>query len=421
VTLDRLAETKVTWWAHDDPRQRAFANPRLHVPARALGSEIRDLTDRSIARALEERQQRTTEAGQVTPEVWIFSRTKSDLALFAMREAKALGVRVLADWDDMFLGDQVRRHFVLHEGVDTVSVTRGELDYADRLGRAKQATIAETLRTADALIVSCEALAEAYADYNESIYVCPNQISPGSWPTLRKPDDGVFRVGFAGANEHKHDIHLIRETMLLASQQDGVEAVFLGWSPNDVASQPILNDFLTMTGQLSGRPRFASLQGLWEEVQIYERMWDFPIEVVPWTRDLNAHRRNLMSLDVGLCPGDDSTPFTPYRSDLKPLEYAMAGALPICSDARAFAGWEHHVPIADSPRRFRELVKWAIANRAEVRAQAAAVREHVLSERTIKRNLHRWQAAIAGDQSAAVERAPAKAPARRRRAAATSN
>ncbi len=67
----------------------------------------------------------------------------------------------------------------------------------------------------------------------------------------------------------------------------------------------------------------------------------------------------------------------------------MAGALPVVSGATPYGGWRGRLPMADSPVGFVEQVKWAVGNRELVRELAAGVRELVLAERTVERNVWR--------------------------------
>jgi hypothetical protein len=51
-----------------------------------------------------------------------------------------------------------------------------------------------------------------------------------------------------------------------------------------------------------------------------------------WRDDFKEHRAILATLDVGISPLV-GTPMTKFRSDLKALEYAMGGAMPILQAA----------------------------------------------------------------------------------------
>ena len=62
---------------------------------------------------------------------------------------------------------------------------------------------------ADAVIATTPALAEAYSQVHQRVTVIPHAVDPHDWTDIKKPDDGIFRVGFAGSNAHYDDFPLI--------------------------------------------------------------------------------------------------------------------------------------------------------------------------------------------------------------------
>lgn len=219
-----------------------------------------------------------------------------------------------------------------------------------------------TVEIADGVIVTTERLANRYRKLNPNVFVCPNQIDPVDWPEVKKPDDGIFRIGWFASGSHREDGQIIRRALEWASRQPNVEVNLIG-----IGVGP------------DGRPWYP-----------------FDFKYRPWSNDLSVYRRFLLDLDVGLAPVVGS-PWAQGRSDLKALEYAMAGAVPFVSDVDPYKGCEvpgiMHCP---TPKAFLSAVQWAVANQHEIKDLAREARAYVLDERTVEANIDKWEAAVAG-------------------------
>lgn len=207
---------------------------------------------------------------------------------------------------------------------------------------------------ADGFIVSTSRLEKEYLVFGKPVFVCQNTVDPADWRFRRAKKD-VFRIGFAGSGSHMIDMSLVIPALKWAAKQDGVEVVMLG------------------------------------NIQLpYARN-------MPWTETLADYRKSLFQLDVGVCPLKNGT-WANCKSDLKALEYSMAGALPIVSRVEPYSPWlKHDSPAlsADNPRDFLKQVKWCVGNQNEVKDRAKACKEKVLAERTTAGNIWRWQEAVA--------------------------
>lgn len=213
----------------------------------------------------------------------------------------------------------------------------------------------ECANLADWVICSTAKLAEEYRSLHDRVSVCRNSVDPIDWPDLEERDQ-PFTIGFAGSISHLHDLRLVTRALSWASEQDGVRVVQMG-TP---------------------------------------REWPFECEHLPWTDDLGAYRASLGVLDVGLCPLHRGR-WQDCKSDLKALEYAMAGALPIVSRVEPYRDWwETPLPclVAQSPSEWLKQVKWCVHNQDEVRALRAEALAYVLSQRTAERVVGDWREAI---------------------------
>lgn len=219
-----------------------------------------------------------------------------------------------------------------------------------------------TVEQADGVIVTTERLAKIYRPLNPNVFVCPNQVDPADWPALEKPDDGIFRIGWFASASHGMDLDLVERAFTWAARQPDVEVNLIG-----IGRHP------------SGKPMYNS----------------FPYKHFSWSNDLGVYKRFLLNLDVGVAPVVGN-PWALCRSDVKALEYAMAGAMPIVSDREPYAHCEMPGMFrCHDAKSFLLAVQWAVANKDEVRALALEARDYVLAERTVEANIHRWAEAVA--------------------------
>jgi hypothetical protein len=272
--------------------------------------------------------------------------TTRALLIAAMQEQ---GIRCLVEVDDNYL--------VLPPPVPGHRRTEWQRKITDRTLRGEDAHSAEAHQRicefADGVVVSTPKLVEIYSRLNPNVWLCMNCVDPQDWPPVRS-GNGALRVGFAGSDSHLVDIREIVPALEWAATRPDVEVVFVGAKPSTFAG---------------------------------------PYTHIPWTQDVADYRRNLQ-IDVGLCPVRPG-PWADCKSDLKALEYAMAGALPLVSRTEPYRWWwEQGWPAADSVKGWKKLVKWAVGARDEAAMAAAEARELVLDRRTIRSNIGSWREAV---------------------------
>jgi hypothetical protein len=209
------------------------------------------------------------------------------------------------------------------------------------------------------VIVTTRALEAEYTKLNDNVHVCRNSIHPGDWPKP-EPRDETFRIGWYASNSHDRDSVMVARALSWASRQPNVEIVNIGHDPG----------------------------------------WSFTRRQVEWANDLFRPRRELCRLDVGVAPLVGA-PLAKYRSDLKALEYAMGGAMPFLQRAEPYWEWEdkEFARMSTTPDDWMRQIKWAVANRDEVRARAQQARKYVLEHRTFRTEIERWRKAIAGGEA----------------------
>jgi hypothetical protein len=88
---------------------------------------------------------------------------------------------------------------------------------------------------------------------------------------------------------------------------------------------------------------------------------------------------------------------TPFRSDLKALEYAMGGAMPFLQAGEVYWEWEgrEFARTCHGAADWANAIRWAVRNQDEVRARAQQAREYVLRERTYATEIEQWRRAVA--------------------------
>jgi tetratricopeptide (TPR) repeat protein len=153
----------------------------------------------------------------------------------------------------------------------------------------------------DALQVTCPELDRLYGHLNRKSRVFPNQIShvPAERPFI---DKEPTIIGWAGSHGHLEDIEEIAPSLIN----------WINGQPNAclhlMCSEPIWNLFDTLP---------------------LEKKNHIP------TGSIDDYYRFLSGIDIGLGPLKD-TPFNRSRSDVKFLEYAVSGVVPVVKNLRPY-------------------------------------------------------------------------------------
>ena len=213
----------------------------------------------------------------------------------------------------------------------------------------------------DGLIVSTDNLADEYDAFlakqgsDIPIYVCPNSVDPTDWDVERVESD-TLRIGYYGSPSHTRDWPLVKKALKWAQRQEGVEVVLIGFAP----------------------PGWGG-------------------RLLPWADNLYDARANLGQIDVGIAPLTVN-PWSVGKSDVKAMEYAMAGVMPIVQDAAPYSpwvdrGWDW---TCRTETDWEEAIREVVAKRDMVAGFANDAKQYVLDARTIQSNVHRWKEAVDG-------------------------
>lgn len=343
LTVNTDTKALATWWMQATAGVNYW---RAQVPARVLPGEAIQLRYNDL---------QPSGGGVVIPRqrgntaIWCFpgSATRGII----MRAQQEAGFRVLIEVDDNYLVTTTHQQALIATGNSSWS---NKLDTSPNDAHSVEAH-KRLVAFADGIIVTTETLADAYRQVHDHVYVCRNSVDPQDWPTPEKPGDGVFRVGYAASASHLYDAADITRALSWAAAQPNVEVVIYG----------LRHD------------------------------WPFPHTQVPWTTDLTEYRKSLALLDVGLCPLRSSA-WTDCKSDVKAMEYAMAGAASVVSRTPPYDGWvdSPRALTAETPKDFLRAVKWCVQNQDGARELARNAHEYVLGHRTIEHEIPRWREAV---------------------------
>lgn len=240
---------------------------------------------------------------------------------------------------------------------ETVANAEWTAGMPDNMYQASVELHCRAMQLVEGIIVSTPRLAEIYSELNPNVAVCPNSVDPDDWAEPVERDD-TFRVIWMASASHRVDQRIIGAALEWASKQDGVEVTVVG----------------------------SAIQHL-------------NLNRIPWMNSLEDYRRVMVEIapDVGVCPLRD-TPFSRGKSDLKALEYAMAGAMPVISKLDPYEPWQPLVGEAcleaQTVDEWFEALRWCVENRDEVRAMAKRARAHVLASRTVEATKQTWADAI---------------------------
>jgi hypothetical protein len=313
---------------------------RLLIPARHLPARVNSLTYEDSRKDVFARQDGVA--------IWQFlgdlERTKSAATI------QSAGVKTLMEVDDNYLLPPPVVPGFKSGWVSGVrkSFETGASGYSHQAHRL-------LLPSIDGLIVSTDELANQYEGLVPAgITVCPNSVDPDDWEPVGRVDRRVV-VGYAGSDSHFYDLALVERAL----------------------------DYASRNG--------ASLM----KIGAHQNVWRWPHEQMVWTDNLADFRRNLQSIDIGLCPLKSSR-WHDSKSDIKAMEYIMAGALPIVQgDSPVYRDWVDLVPSASTPKEWeravREVLSW---DESERLAMWQTAYDWLLENKTIHQHLHKWESCL---------------------------
>lgn len=337
LVRDEDEECLATWWQQATPGTSYW---RCLVPARYLPGQVLPFTNIDL---LEDESGTPVMPRQRGTAIWQFlgDSRRSRIAL-GMQEL--YGTRTFMEVDDNYL--RAAPHmYGKRESPWKPKIADDPIGYTHERHRLVTPEL-------DGIICSTEYLAEQYDKYNDNVYVCPNSIDPIDWEYERAEDDGVFRIVYYGSPSHVADAPIVTDALKWAARQPGVEIWTVGF---EVPS------------------------------------WSFRHHYSAWADSLEEARQKLFRFDLGIAPLK-SNPWADGKSDIKVMEYAMAGVLPLMSRVESHKPWFDVAPdLVLKKDDWMNAIRWAVKNPEEVKARAAEIKSHILENRTIHQSIGAWR------------------------------
>lgn len=286
----------------------------------------------------------------------------------AMREQ--LGLRTVAETDDTYIADPHLNIFMRSNGFNA----KARLEHLKSMA-SMDAMVFSTAWLRDYYVkaIRAEFRSERLAGWRmPELHVCRNHCPESDWPA-RDEYDGPVRVGWMGSPSHIWDVDLIWPAMMYAKQV-GCERWMVGYNPTD-PDHAITTD----------RARHKIAQ--WEKVQFLYKGWE----------NLDGRTRMALPFDIGLAPLLRNE-FTLGKSDIKAIEYAIAGAAPIVWNNEVFRDWVHGETClkVGSPSEAIDAVALLVRDETLRHRIVANARQYVREERGEKQLREEWGAAIRG-------------------------
>ena len=341
-----------TWWQQKTPGTSYWRChvPARHLPGQSLALRFSDLKIGADGEVLMPRHQ-----GAMIAQ-FVGNATRALVMAHQMNQ----GTRVLMEVDDNYLVPAPHTPNVR-------SAWQAKIDRSPADNYSNQAH-RKILSWVDGIIVATEELAARYAQVTQApIYHCPNSIDLDDWPGhsegFRAADKGAdesqgrsLAIGYAGSDSHRFDLANVDRGLDWAWRQPKVEL----WK---IGAQTV--------------------------------HWRYQHTRMPWTDTLADYRANLRSLDVGLCPlkrGD----WHDCKSDIKAMEYLLAGAVPIVQrDSPCYRDWVDVVPSATTEKDWLNAIKWCVQSpREEVQDAWQRGYDFLLKNKLIEQHIAGWRKAI---------------------------
>lgn len=212
------------------------------------------------------------------------------------------------------------------------------------------------LRLSDLVTVTTPELQSTVTRFNKNVKVLPNMLPASEWPCDPKvlPDGDAVAVGWAGTATHMIDLRLLNGVVSeILERHPRVEFLFAGMP------------------ELPFRP--------------HERIRTLP--PVP----IDQYAQLVSEFDIGLAPVHDSA-FNRCKSDLKFVEYAMAGIPAIMSRTDTYMHTVRHGETGFLARNTKDWLKYLtrLITDPQERVRVAGGARAYAETRTIERRVGLW-------------------------------
>jgi len=328
---------------------------RCTSPAAVIGANVVQIPGDAATELLVHHPHRVYE-GHVGAGVWVRPDTVRARHAVAMEEH---GIRTVSEIDDNFLS-KAHLNYFMRENKVTAEAQRRHL---------------KALSVFERCVFSTDWLRDRYHKAFKKLgrvpelFVCRNHVNTDDW--LDPIPSDRLRVGWMGSGQHARDIKLVTDAMAWARGQ-GHRVVHMGHDPRDTKG---------VTGLKAIDACFA-----WAAILT---------DQIPWIDPAEYHRTAL-PIDIGLCPLERND-HTLGKSDVKWLEYTMAGAATIASSGTVYRDIRHGETgiLAGSPQEFLHWTKRLCRDHKLREELVRNAQEWVRANRTMQvQGKQEWEAAL---------------------------
>lgn len=297
--------------------------------------------------------------------VAVWTRPDGPRALHALAMKRLHGVFQVGETDDNYLAP-VQQNVYMR---------------ANRFDVNHRSQHLKAMLSMDRLVFSTARLRDQYhhglrAEFGRQLpemVVCRNHVFRSDWPE-REKHDGPVRVGWMGSPSHVWDVKLAWPALLYAAR-NGAQTYMVGYDP---ASEE--------------EHRITSAKGRRDQAEWRKVGYTF----IPWRR-LDGTKRMSLPLDIGLCPLETNQ-FTLGKSDVKAIEYTIAGAAVVAQNNEVYnRDWVHGETclLAGSPSEMIDAVALLMRDVKLRNRLVANAQEYVRENRCEKQLREEWGAAVA--------------------------
>jgi len=202
------------------------------------------------------------------------------------------------------------------------------------------------------------------------LVVCRNHADLDDW---HEPEpSNRIRVGWAGSPQHMRDLKFVAPALSWA-RGAGHEVVHMGYDPRNT------------TGVTD--PKAIDACFAWSAIITKQ---------IPWVDDPEVYHRKPLPFDIGLAPLERNDN-TLGKSDVKWIEYTMAGAATVASSGTVYRDIVHGETgfLAGSPDEFTYWTKYLCEHPATRQELVRGAEEYIRSNRTMQvQGKAEWEAAI---------------------------
>ena len=296
--------------------------------------------------------------------------TRPDMlrAIHARAMAKEHGIRTVSESDDNYMSDVKFNIYMKSNGFDKDHRKKHLQSMASH-----DVCIFSTDYLRDAYYKAFKEILEFKSQIPKELYVVGNHVFESDWPELI-PRDGPVRVGWMGSPSHIWDVDLAWPALLAASLA-GADVKMVGYDPSNPDHQITSKKSMDKVKQ-------------WRKVKF---------EHIGWQR-MEWKSRLALPLDIGLAPLLVND-FTLAKSDIKAVEYTIAGAAVVASNMPVYnKNWVHGETalLAGSPSEMIDMTLLLMRDEKLRRRLVSNAQQYVREERSLEKNAYQWREAVTG-------------------------